>query len=164
MTNSKKSDTQQLKIGNVSNYFTSKFSLNLIVSDHPRAKIVSSLNLLDEFLKIWDTDTLTFKESMYILFLNGANKIIGYELHSVGASAQTVVDIRLMMTTALLCNSAAISIAHNHPSGQTHPSQEDTIITKRVKEACTFLGIRFLDHIILCGGTSYFSFADEGKL
>ena len=56
-------------------------------------------------------------------------------------------------------------IGHNHPSGQSQPSQEDRALTQRLVEAGKLLGISILDHVIIGDGTSaYFSFADEGLL
>jgi DNA repair protein RadC len=66
---------------------------------------------------------------------------------------------------AILSNAANILIAHNHPSGQPQPSQEDRVLTVRLVAAGKLLGISVLDHVIIGDGTSaYFSFADEGLL
>ncbi|WP_337422209.1 JAB domain-containing protein, partial [Phocaeicola sp.] len=63
----------------------------------------------------------------------------------------------------LLTNSVALILAHNHPSGNLKPSQEDIRLTKQIREASNFMRIKILDHIIL-SDTEYYSFADEGML
>ena len=72
-------------------------------------------------------------------------------------------DVRLIMQAALLTNSVALILAHNHPSGNLKPSRQDMEITKQVREASNFMRIKILDHIIL-SDTEYYSFADEGML
>jgi DNA repair protein RadC len=65
---------------------------------------------------------------------------------------------------AILANCANILVAHNHPSGDPQPSKEDRAVTTRLVEAGRLLGISVLDHVIIGGDGSYFSFADEGLL
>ena len=67
------------------------------------------------------------------------------------------------MQAALLTNSIALILAHNHPSGNLKPSRQDMEITKQVRDAAQFMRIKVLDHIILTD-TKYYSFADEGIL
>jgi DNA repair protein RadC len=60
-------------------------------------------------------------------------------------------------------NASSIILCHNHPSGNTQPSEADIRLTRKLKEAGLLLDLPVLDHIIL-GGDSYFSFADEGMI
>ena len=76
---------------------------------------------------------------------------------------ETIADIRLIFQAALLTNSVALILAHNHPSGNLKPSPEDIRLTKQIREASNFMRIKILDHIIL-SDTEYYSFADEGML
>ena len=76
---------------------------------------------------------------------------------------QTVIDIRMIMVTALQCGASSIILSHNHPSGTLRASEEDKTITRRVKEAGKTLCINLLDHIIVTPD-SYYSFSDEGML
>lgn len=64
---------------------------------------------------------------------------------------------------ALLTNSVALILAHNHPSGNLKPSPEDIRLTKQVRDAAQLMRIKVLDHIILTDA-EYYSFADEGML
>ena len=74
-----------------------------------------------------------------------------------------MVDIRVLFKAAIDHFATAIVIAHNHPSGNLKPSQEDRNITKQIGDAGKILSIQLLDHIIVAQN-SYFSFADEGLL
>ena len=96
-------------------------------------------------------------------FLNQANQILGYTLISEGGITETCADVRLIMQAALLTNSIALILAHNHPSGNLKPSRQDMEITKQVRDAALLMRIKVLDHIILTD-TKYYSFADEGML
>ena len=75
----------------------------------------------------------------------------------------TVVDVRMIFTTALNCLATAIIIAHNHPSGTLQPSEADKAITRRIKEASKTLDISVLDHLIITD-EDFYSFADNGLL
>ena len=105
------------------------------------------------------------REHFVVLMLDQKNKIIGINTVSVGSLTASVVHSREVFKPAILSNAAAIILAHNHPSGQPQPSQEDRILTVRLVAAGKLLGISVLDHVIIGDGTSaYFSFADEGLL
>lgn len=98
-----------------------------------------------------------------MLFLNRANKVLGYYLISVGGITGTVVDTRSIFQTALKANACSIILAHNHPSGNPLPSDADKLITRKLKEAGEVLDINLLDHLILLP-EGYTSMADEGML
>ncbi len=102
-------------------------------------------------------------EHFYVAFLNRANYVTRCELLSVGGLSGTVVDVRMILNRALLLKSSAIILAHNHPSGNLNPSEQDRDITRKVKEACNLFDILLMDHLIL-SNHSYLSFADEGYL
>jgi DNA repair protein RadC len=105
------------------------------------------------------------REHFVILMLDRKNRVIGIHTVSVGSLTASVVHPREVYKAAILSNCAALILAHNHPSGDPQPSQEDRVMTKRLVEAGKLLGISVLDHIIIGdGGQRYFSFADEGVL
>ena len=83
---------------------------------------------------------------------------------SIGGTGGTIVDIKLIMQCALLSNASGIIISHNHPSGILTASVQDDSITRRLKQACELMEIRFLDHIIISPEEKYYSYADEGRL
>ena len=95
--------------------------------------------------------------------MNQDNQVLGYTLISEGGITETCADVRLIMQAALLTNSVALILAHNHPSGNLKPSSQDIGLTKQVREAAQLMRIKVLDHIILTDA-EYYSFADEGML
>lgn len=125
-----------------------------------RKKITSSMDLF----ALFEPQLIDLPhEELWVGLLNGANKVIEIKRLTQGGSRQTVVDIPMILKMALEKSAQAIVVAHNHPSGQNRPSNEDELITKRIKSGCDAVGISFLDHIIIAKG-NYYSFADEGKM
>jgi DNA repair protein RadC len=100
-------------------------------------------------------------EMFYVLYLNQANRLIRYEDISSGGQTGTVADIRIILKNALLNNANQLIIAHNHPSGNLTPSSADKELTRKLKEAASFMDIKLLDHLIIAG-ISYLSMSDEG--
>ena len=102
-------------------------------------------------------------EEFWVLLLNRSNRVIGKERISSGGIDQTTADVRTILREALLARATQIVVVHNHPSGNTRPSQEDRRITERIKEAGRVMSIHLTDHVIVCDG-AYFSFNDQGLL
>lgn len=102
-------------------------------------------------------------EEFWVLILNRANQVIKEEYLSKGGISGTVVDVRLVCKSAIENNASSLVIAHNHPSGQLLPSEQDKKITKKLNEALQTFEISLLDHLII-GDQNYYSFADEGLL
>lgn len=106
---------------------------------------------------------LETRENFISLHLDSKNRILCYDLVSVGSMTASIVHPREVYKSALLSSASALVFLHNHPSGDPTPSREDIDITKRLKEAGELLGIRVLDHVII-GEERYCSFADRGLL
>jgi DNA repair protein RadC len=102
-------------------------------------------------------------EEFWILLLNRYNKVIDKQKISQGGVSGTVTDVRIILRLALEKLATSVILCHNHPSGNTKPSEADISITQKVKEAGTFMEIALLDHIIITDGY-YYSFADEELL
>lgn len=126
-------------------------------------KVVSSEDAYKYLLPTYKEGTICYKEYFKVLFLNQSNQVLGYTLISEGGITDTTVDVRVILQAALLTNSVAIILAHNHPSGNLKPSKEDLRLTKQVKDAAQLMRITVTDHLIL-SDVSYYSFADEGQL
>ena len=80
---------------------------------------------------------------------------------SQGGVSGTVTDVRIAMKKAVECLASGIILCHNHPSGNLNPSEADTKITQKIKEAGAFMDIQLLDHLII-SEKDYYSFADNG--
>lgn len=126
-----------------------------------RPQISTSYDAYDLLANTWDDSKLEFIEQFKILLLNRANKVIGIFEVSSGSSTGTVADPKLIFAAAIKANACGIILAHNHPSGNVKPSSADIELTKKIKQAGTFLEIQVLDHLIVTS-EGYFSFADEG--
>lgn len=101
------------------------------------------------------------QEHFICVSLNGANEIIDTRVVSIGILTKTIVHPREVFADAIMARAASIIIAHNHPSGNSTPSKEDILITNRLYEAGSILGISILDHIILVPNGSFFSFVQN---
>lgn len=102
-------------------------------------------------------------EEFWVIFLNRSNKIIGKEKLSQGGLSGTVTDVRVIMKKAIQLQASGLIVAHNHPSGNLNPSDSDSKITLKIKDAGNLLDIQLLDHIII-SEKDYYSFADNGLI
>jgi DNA repair protein RadC len=102
-------------------------------------------------------------EEFWILFLNRSNKVIDRMKLSQGGISGTVTDVRLVMKRAIEYLASGIIVCHNHPSGNLNPSESDSKITSKIKEAGNLMDIQLLDHLIITD-KDYYSFADNGML
>lgn len=125
-----------------------------------RKKMTCSKDVF-EFLKPYLGDLQT--EEFWTVLVNQNNRILHFSQLTTGGISSSIVDVRILFKTALEHFATAVFVAHNHPSGNLKPSQEDIRITKQIAEGGNFLNIKLLDHLIL-NQTSYYSFADEGLL
>jgi len=103
------------------------------------------------------------KESFYILSLTTRNNLISADNVSTGTLSASLAHPREVFLPAIKNSASTVIIVHNHPSGDTQPSEDDLNITKRLKEAGKILGIDVVDHIIV-SKTNYFSFKDKGLI
>jgi len=90
--------------------------------------------------------------------------VMGVYLLSTGGVEGSIVDLKLLFGTATKMLASGIILAHNHPSGNLNPSNNDIQLTEKVKKAAGILDIAFIDHIIITEEFNYYSFAEEGKL
>ncbi|MGB3801649.1 MAG: DNA repair protein RadC [Lewinella sp.] len=103
-------------------------------------------------------------EEFHLLCLNRANHLLGAHLISNGGTTGTVADAKKIFRTALQHGSVtSLVLAHNHPSGQNHPSAADIRLTTKLCRAARSLDLHILDHIIVAGHR-YYSFADNQLL
>ncbi|MBP9018895.1 MAG: DNA repair protein RadC [Rikenellaceae bacterium] len=100
-------------------------------------------------------------EECWVLYLNRANRLISKERISIGGISATVVDVKIVIKSALEKLASSLILVHNHPSGNLQPGEHDKMQTKILKEAAALFDIALLDHLIIAGD-EYFSFADNG--
>ena len=102
-------------------------------------------------------------EEAWLLLMNQNFRLIRSVRLSHGGITETAVDVRLIIKEAVLSNATIIALAHNHPSGQTRPSQDDDRLTERVRKACEVMRIHLADHLIVTDGR-YYSYHEQGRL
>lgn len=103
------------------------------------------------------------REQFIIACLNTKNEPTNISVVAVGILNKAIVHPREVFKTAILSNAASIMAFHNHPSGETTPSQQDIQLTNRLYEAGELLGIKLLDHLIIGDGT-FTSLKEKGYL
>ena len=103
------------------------------------------------------------KEHFVVLYLNARNQLVHKETVSVGTLNANLVHPRDVFEPALKYSAASVMVAHNHPSGDPKPSEDDLEITKRLTDAGKMMGVEVLDHVIVAKN-SHFSFKEEKLL
>ncbi len=103
------------------------------------------------------------KEKFLALYLDTAHRVIHWEKVSLGTLDTSLVHPREVFHPAVERTAAAVVVVHNHPSGETNPSQEDVELTRRLLEAGRIMGIELLDHVIV-SDEGFFSFKEGGLL
>lgn len=102
-------------------------------------------------------------EEFWVIMLNRGNRVIRMKRVSSGGVSGTVADVKIIFKEAIEQLASGLILAHNHPSGNRNPSQQDIQLTKKMKDSGTLLDIPVLDHIIFAED-KYYSFADEAML
>ena len=96
-----------------------------------RKKIQSSDDAYCVLLNTHDDNTIDYRETFRVLYLNQCNQVLGIKTISTGGVTNSLVDVRTILQGVLLANAAAMTLGHNHPSGNTKPSGEDERITEQ---------------------------------
>lgn len=103
------------------------------------------------------------REQGAVICLDAKNRPTSIQIVSTGSLSSSIMHPREVFKMACISNASCIIVAHNHPSGDLTPSQEDVDITKRLVESGKILGIRVQDHII-CSDSGFYSFREHMDL
>lgn len=152
-----------LGAGNMKFNIVNEIKLSYSRKGNCERSISSSLDAVDVFREHFDAEEMDYRESFFALYLDQANKVLGIKKISECGISSTLVDVRIIMQAALLCNASGIIVSHNHPSGNLKPSSDDIKMTAKIKDAAKTLDISLLDHVILTSD-SHFSFADNAMI
>jgi DNA repair protein RadC len=111
------------------------------------SKIITSSEHVIEYYKniFWNEK----QEQLRIMFLNNKNRLLSDKVLQIGTVNQTAIYPREIIHKALEYGASAMIMVHNHPSGDPHPSRQDVIITKMIKDVAQKLDIDLLDHLII---------------
>ncbi len=126
-------------IGELSRRMAKAQSMKVDVVDQPQRLIVwlrQEIGALDQ-------------ENFFVAFLNTKNHVIGHRVLFTGGLDRSIVHPREIYKHACAVSAARIIVVHNHPSGDTSPSQNDLRVTEVLEEAGSTMGIPLLDHIII---------------
>lgn len=123
-------------------------------------KIRNSRDVYERFLEYMGD---LHHEEFWVMCLSRANKVLAVTKIGEGGLSSTIADPKKVFRIALENHAASIIVAHNHPSGQLHPSQEDNKLTERLRHGASMMECPLLDHIIVTDH-GYYSYADEGIL
>ena len=100
------------------------------------------------------------REHLMALFLNARNEMIFKKPMFIGTLNANLVHPREIFQEALKQNAASVVLIHNHPSGDSEPSEDDLVVTKRIVEAGKIMGMDVLDHVIIAKN-KVFSFKEK---
>ena len=124
--------------------------------------IIKNAGSAASHLRAFLSDYARDVEHFAVIFLNNQNKIIATEVVASGTINSSAVYPRQIAIKVLEKEAANVILAHNHPSGETMPSNSDRAVTKKLQTGLAALDIDILDHIII--GEDHYSFADAGLL
>jgi DNA repair protein RadC/antirestriction protein ArdC len=96
-------------------------------------------------------DKIHDQEAFVVAYLNTKNRLIDYDIVSLGTINSSIVHPREVFRNAIVNKANSVIFCHNHPTGDLTPSPEDHQVTKRLKETGDILGITVLDHLIIAG-------------
>ncbi|MGD6960069.1 JAB domain-containing protein [Rossellomorea aquimaris] len=103
------------------------------------------------------------REHFIVVSLDTKNQPVSINTCHIGSLNASIVSPREVMKSAILSSAASIMVFHNHPSGDTSPSQEDISVTSRLQDAGKLMGIELLDHLII-GDGKYLSLKEKGYI
>lgn len=106
-----------------------------------------AINIMREVLSKLD------REWVCVVNLDVKLRPVNFNIVSIGSLNQSIAPIQNILKTAILSNCDDIILLHNHPSGEVNPSSDDDTTTKKLAQSCKLMGMHFLDHIIVGGGT-----------
>ncbi len=141
-----------------------KYTLESIQYDIKVASpTAAKLNSPDQVAEILYSGFNPMQEEMYLLMMDTKNAIIDKYLIAKGAGNSVIVTPSEVIRPLLLTNGNRAILAHNHPSGDITPSEDDIVFTKKIKKAFDILGLALLDHVIYSSDEHY-SFKKKGLL
>lgn len=133
---------------------------SVLREDAPLCCIRNTGQVYDYAMKHCYRDEDMWRESVWAIYVNRKNEIIGQYEVSKGGTAMAAIDKKIICKVALEMMAEAVVLVHNHPSGDSRPSQADIEQTRQVKQALGLLDMQLLDHIII-GDDEYYSFGEE---
>jgi DNA repair protein RadC len=127
-------------------------------------KIMNSNDVVNYCRSIPEMDNrIEYQEVFVAVYLDNGHNIMCHQVISMGSINATVVDLRIIYSTALKTLSNSIVVCHNHPSGKLVPSNADIKLNEMIKKAGELFDIKLIDSLIITR-KGHYSFADQGTL
>ena len=101
------------------------------------------------------------REIVTVCCITAKGKVLAVDCAFVGTATSSIIGMREIFMSAIMCNAAEIICYHNHPSGDPSPSVADNLMTEKIKKAGAIMDIPLRDHIIL-GEQGYYSYEEKG--
>jgi len=139
-----------------------KLKVGVALIREARPKELPRIRCPQDIVKLTSSLKEKDREHFLCIHLDTKNTVVGIETVSIGSLNNSIVHPREVFKAAILNSAAQVVLAHNHPSGDCQPSDEDKKITNCLAQAGKLLGIEVIDHVIV-GRNNYFSF-NEAKL
>lgn len=114
-----------------------------------RASSMPGINSPEDVVKVISFIRSKKREYFVGLYLNARNQLITSEIISIGTIDMSIAHPREVFKPAIRHNAVSVIIAHNHPSGNVEPSQEDIALTRRLIDVGVILDIQLQDHVIV---------------
>lgn len=127
-------------------YIVPEYKLALIKESGIEPKVVRTP---DDVERVLEPLKHYSEEHFVSLHLDGKHQVVGYQIVSRGTLTASLVHPREVYKAAILSNSFALIVAHNHPAGSLKPSAEDIGTTETLIKAGKILGVSLLDHLVV---------------
>jgi len=135
-------------------YLIPTYRLQMVKDGNIEANTIYSAK---DIFKSMKTFVRSDREMFVGLYLNARNQVIAHHIVSVGTTNSSLVHPREVFKPAIIKNACSVIVAHNHPSGGFQPSEADILLTGRLKDAGSLLGIELLDHLIVIPNKKVYS-------
>lgn len=129
-----------------------------VYTTEPISNPPAAVKLLSNIMKDLD------REHCFVINLNSQLQPINFSCVSIGGLDRALVPVSNIFKSAILSNAASVIMLHNHPSGNSEPSQEDLAITNQIREAGKLISIPLLDHVIVSSTGHFRSLREEGYI
>ena len=134
-----------------------------LVKPSERPLVRQAKDVYEILMGFWNMDSIHLHESFCMMLLNNRKRVLGIVQLSTGGMTGVVADTKMVFGVALKACACSIIVAHNHPGGDTAPSEADISVTRKLAAAGKLLDLKLDDHLIVTT-EGYFSFAEQGYL
>jgi DNA repair protein RadC len=138
-----------------------RLALAVLASRYRPGALLTSPQAVRAYLQLQLAGQL--REVFAVIFMDNKHRVIALETLFQGTIDSAQVHPRIVVQRVLALNSAAVILAHCHPSGVAEPSRADEQITERLKDALALVEVRVLDHLVIAASEAV-SFAERGLL